>query len=75
MDRTTRDISNLGSVFQDLGDLEGARHLHERALAIREARLGPDHPDTATTQRSLTNLRHELAAQDQLAHTAAADGS
>lgn len=31
----------------------GARPLHERALAIRETALGPEHPDTAT---SLDNL-------------------
>jgi Tetratricopeptide repeat len=32
------------------GDLDAARTLHERALAIREARLGPDHPDTVRSR-------------------------
>jgi Tfp pilus assembly protein PilF len=36
-----------------MGDRAGARPYYERALAIREAALGPDHPDTA---RSLNNL-------------------
>jgi tetratricopeptide (TPR) repeat protein len=37
-----------------------ARALHERALAIREAHLGADHPDTAS---SLNNLARVLADQ------------
>jgi hypothetical protein len=36
-----------------MGDLAGARPYYERALAIREKALGPDHPDTA---QSLNNL-------------------
>ena len=45
------------------GDLQGARTLHERALAIRETHLGADHPDTAT---SLSNLATVLADQGDL---------
>jgi hypothetical protein len=41
-----------------------ARRLRERALAIREAKLGPDHPDTAW---SLTNLATVLRDQGDLA--------
>lgn len=33
-----------------------ARPLLERALAIRERALGPDHPDTATVRKSLASL-------------------
>jgi tetratricopeptide (TPR) repeat protein len=40
-----------------------ARALHERALAIREARLGPDHPDTA---QSHVGLGIVLAEQGKL---------
>ena len=46
------------------GDLTGARRLHERALAIYEARLGPDHPHTAT---SLNDLAVVLRDQGDLA--------
>jgi tetratricopeptide (TPR) repeat protein len=53
-------VSNLAWV---LGDLAGARALHERALHIRETRLGPDHPDTA---HSLNNLANVLRAQGDL---------
>jgi tetratricopeptide (TPR) repeat protein len=41
-----------------------ARRLLERALAIREAHLGSDHPDTA---HSLNNLAGVLRAQGDLA--------
>jgi tetratricopeptide (TPR) repeat protein len=42
-----------------------ARRLYQRALSIREARLGPDHPDIAG---SLHNLAIVLAAQGDLDH-------
>lgn len=32
---------------------DGARPLYERALTIREARLEPDHPDTARSRERL----------------------
>jgi tetratricopeptide (TPR) repeat protein len=40
-----------------------ARQLFERALAILEARLGPDHPDAA---RSLNNIGNALRARGEL---------
>ena len=43
---------------------EGARPLYERALAIYEKSLGPDHPNTAF---SLNNLAGLLQAQGDLA--------
>ena len=46
------------------GDLAGARRLCERALAICEKALGPEHPDTATNLNSLALL---LQAQGDLA--------
>jgi hypothetical protein len=45
------------TMLADLGDLDGARTQHERALEITEATGGPDHPDMATIRR---NLRHVL---------------
>jgi tetratricopeptide (TPR) repeat protein len=47
-----------------LGALDQARALLERALAIREKQLGPNHLDTAL---SLNNLATVLADQDNLA--------
>ncbi len=47
-----------------MGNLAEARPYYERALAIREKALGPDHPDTAT---SLNNLGYLLQAMGNLA--------
>src|SRR4051812_47819925 len=46
------------------GDLAGARPLFERALAICETVLSPDHPNTAG---SLNNLAGVLVRQGDLA--------
>jgi len=45
------------------GDLDGARPIHERALSIREARLGPDHPDTVRSRKALAAVVAELENQ------------
>ncbi|MGO9238871.1 MAG: tetratricopeptide repeat protein [Methylocella sp.] len=42
-----REVSNYGS--------SEARPLHERALAIRETALGPEHPNTATSFDNLAS--------------------
>jgi tetratricopeptide (TPR) repeat protein len=58
-------MNRLGSYRQGaLGAYAAARPLHERALAIRERALGPDHPDTAT---SLNNFAGLLYVQGDLA--------
>jgi hypothetical protein len=49
---------------QPQGDLAAARPLLERARAIREKVLGPEHPDTAT---SFNNLASLLVDQGDLA--------
>jgi tetratricopeptide (TPR) repeat protein len=51
-------------VLRDQGDLAGARPLFERALAIYEKALGPEHPHTAG---SLNNLAGLLQDQGDLA--------
>ena len=38
--------NNLGTVLNEIGDLDGARDLFEQALSGYEKSLGPDHPDT-----------------------------
>ena len=48
-----KDVNNLGSVLQDLGDFQEARKCYERALKIDEQVYGPDHPDVA---RDVNNL-------------------
>lgn len=56
-------LNNLGVLLQAMGDLSGARPYYERALAIQEKVLGPEHPDTA---RSLNNLANLLQAMGDL---------
>ena len=38
-------------------DHAGARLLHERALAIQEKVLGPEHPDTARSRDNLASVQ------------------
>jgi Flp pilus assembly protein TadD len=51
---------NLGSLLQELGDLDGARVQMEWALAIDEAALGPDHPDVAALRNNLGRVLQDL---------------
>ena len=49
-------LNNLARLLQDQGDLAEARPLYERALAIHEKVLGPEHPHTATVLNNLALL-------------------
>jgi Tfp pilus assembly protein PilF len=55
--------NELGFHLDVVGQYAEARRYYERALAIREQVLGPEHPDTAT---SLNNLGALLQAQGSL---------
>ena len=61
---TRRRASTTSPPAAGPGRLAAARPLFERALAIREKALGPEHPDTAT---SLNNLAMLLQAQGDYA--------
>jgi tetratricopeptide (TPR) repeat protein len=50
----------LGSAYLDLGSADLAVAQYESALALREAMLGPDHPDTVA-------CRNQLARAERLA--------
>jgi hypothetical protein len=56
-------LNNLAVVLQALGELDAARTLHEHALAIRETRLGTDHPDTVRSRQRLAAVVTELDKQ------------
>jgi eukaryotic-like serine/threonine-protein kinase len=45
----------LGLTYQGLGLYDRAVGLHTRARTVREAALGPDHPDTLTSRNNLAN--------------------
>jgi hypothetical protein len=57
---TGRTIAILANILRDSGDLDGARPLYERALAINETQLGPNHPDTARSRQGLAAVVTEL---------------
>ena len=54
-----RLLSATAAILQRLGEYAAARPLYERALAIRERTLGPDHPDTATSLNNLALLLYQ----------------
>ena len=56
---TATSLNNLAYLLRDQGVPAAARPLLERALAIRERVLGPDHPDTVATRRALAELAGE----------------
>ena len=48
-----QSLNNLAGLYRDQGKYAEAEPLFQRALAIRERTLGPEHPEAA---RSLQNL-------------------
>ena len=53
----------LGEVYWEIGELEKAETMHRRALALRRAALGNEHPDIA---RSMQRLGHVLWRRGQV---------
>ena len=49
-------LNELGYHLRQVADLAGARQAFERALAIFETFLGPDHPNTQIVRRNLEGL-------------------
>ncbi|HTU89259.1 MAG TPA: serine/threonine-protein kinase [Gemmataceae bacterium] len=47
--------NTLGESYRYLGEYPQAIKQHERALTLREAQLGPDHPDTLIARNNLAN--------------------
>ena len=53
-------FDNLGWTCRRLARYDNALKYHEKALAIKEAKLGKDHLDTASTYNSLANIYREI---------------
>ena len=47
-------------VLGQLGEFEAARASQQRALTIKEAVYGPEHPEVAMTLGNLANVREDL---------------
>ncbi len=58
-------LNNLGIVAKAAGKLAEARDCQERAAAIREKTLGPDHPDLASVLTNLGSLARIEGKLDQ----------
>ncbi len=65
---TATCLNNLAVLYDNQGRNQEAEPLYQRALAIREEALGPDHPSTATTR---ANYAAFLRATDRDAEAAA----
>jgi tetratricopeptide (TPR) repeat protein len=55
---------NEANAALEMGDPTRARTLYERAIALKTAAEGPEHPDVAITLNSLGNALHELGAHE-----------
>jgi len=67
-----RSLASISACVRLLGDLYGARQLHDQALAGFRRELGDDHPDTlfsihnlAEVHRALGNLNRARDLHDQ----------
>lgn len=54
--------NNLGGAWDALGEYHKSIGYYEQALAIFEARLGGEHPNTRTVRENLEVLKAQLAA-------------
>ncbi len=59
---TATSLNDLAALLEANGQHAKALPLYERALGIREAQLGPNHPDTATSLNNLAMLHHAIRA-------------
>src|SRR3954451_3408362 len=58
-------LDRAAAYLQTQGQYTTARHLFERALAIIETALGPDHPDVGTVRDNLGNVLRDLGELPQ----------
>jgi tetratricopeptide (TPR) repeat protein len=56
--QTALGLNNLAELLRMQGEYATARPLYERALAIYEQVLGPQHPNVATLLNNLAGLLH-----------------
>ena len=58
--RLATALNNLASLYKRQGKYEQAEPLYQRALAIREQQLGPEHPTTVTIQEKYHALVRDM---------------
>ena len=52
-------MNNLASALSVLGNVQGARELHEAELEVSRRVRGEEHPDTLTSMHNLCRLQDE----------------
>ena len=57
---TVASLNNLANLLHSQGDLEGARRLTERSLAIHDNAFGPEHPNTNRVHDNLARLLSDM---------------
>jgi hypothetical protein len=57
-------LGNLGNTLRDLGELEKARDLQQRALSIETAVYGDDHHEVAATRSELARTLRAMGVSD-----------
>jgi len=62
-----RSLNNLALLYDIQGKYAEAAPLYQRALAIREKALGPDHPDVATALENYAGLLRKTRRESQAA--------
>ncbi len=61
------DLINLAALYNDQGRYAEAEPLYERALAILEKTLGPEHPNLASTLENYSALLREVGRDAEAA--------
>jgi tetratricopeptide (TPR) repeat protein len=56
----TASLNNLAGLYQTQGQYGKAEPLYQRAVAIREKALGPEHPDAATSLENYADLLRKM---------------
>jgi len=60
-----RLLQTLAGTMNDLGLPENAERVLDGAMIVRRDRLGPDHPDTLTTQHAIGAVLAQLGRHDE----------
>ena len=62
---TATSLSNLGSLYESIGNYEEARPLFEESLEIGKETLGCNHPDTAISLNNLGGLYNSMGRYEE----------
>ena len=61
-------MNNLANSYHALGRYADAVKLHKETLALRKAKLGPEHPDTLSSMNNLAGSYAALGRHAEALH-------